>query len=280
MIFLNNINYDTWQSKMSELLFVKCMYNPVFTTQNPEAKLDKEWTLENNQTSAEVREVNATSNVESSDLWHERLGHMSKRGMSHLTRKVPKIFEQFHALVERETGKKLKAVRSDNGREYIGTFDTYYRSHAVRHQRMPPKTLQLNGVVKQMNRTLMEMIICLLSEAKLPGSFWAKALKMATYVVNRSPSKPLKGEVLGKKWIGMEQSYIHLRIFGFFVEKEKIEDIGKDMKALFGTSRMDKVNIETIRPVPPEYKDNGPRVVEDNNEAVTVPNEDHNEAFS
>ncbi|GJX01730.1 retrovirus-related pol polyprotein from transposon TNT 1-94 [Tanacetum coccineum] len=39
------------------------------------------------------------------------------------------VFKQFHALVERQTGKKLKCIRSDNGGEYIGPFDAYYREH-------------------------------------------------------------------------------------------------------------------------------------------------------
>lgn len=37
------------------------------------------------------------------------------------------VFKQFHALVERQTGKKLKCVRTDNGGEYIGPFDAYCR---------------------------------------------------------------------------------------------------------------------------------------------------------
>jgi len=33
------------------------------------------------------------------------------------------LFKSFQALVERQTGKKLKCIRSDNGGEYIGHFD-------------------------------------------------------------------------------------------------------------------------------------------------------------
>ena len=36
---------------------------------------------------------------------------------------VLQSFKEFHAMVERETGKKLKVVRSDNGGEYCGPFD-------------------------------------------------------------------------------------------------------------------------------------------------------------
>ena len=38
---------------------------------------------------------------------------------------VLNVFKRFVALVERETGQKLKCLRTDNGAEYIGPFDAY-----------------------------------------------------------------------------------------------------------------------------------------------------------
>ena len=34
-------------------------------------------------------------------------------------------FKEFHASVERQSGKKLKCIRTDNGGEYCGPFDIY-----------------------------------------------------------------------------------------------------------------------------------------------------------
>ncbi|CAH9100553.1 unnamed protein product [Cuscuta europaea] len=45
---------------------------------------------------------------------------------------VFEMFKQFHASVERQTGKKLKCIRTDNGGEYIGPFDAYCRYHGIR----------------------------------------------------------------------------------------------------------------------------------------------------
>ena len=53
---------------------------------------------------------------------------------------VLNVFKQFHALVERQTGLKLKCIRTDNGGEYIGPFDDYCREQGIRHQKTPPKT--------------------------------------------------------------------------------------------------------------------------------------------
>jgi len=44
------------------------------------------------------------------------------------------VFKQFQDLVERETRKKLKCVRTDNGGKYCGPFDEYCRQQGIRHQ--------------------------------------------------------------------------------------------------------------------------------------------------
>ena len=38
---------------------------------------------------------------------------------------VLEMFKEFHILVERQSGKKLKCIRIDNGGEYHGPFDVY-----------------------------------------------------------------------------------------------------------------------------------------------------------
>ena len=53
------------------------------------------------------------------------------------------VFKQFQASVERETGNKLKCIRTDNGGEYCGPFDEYCKHQGIRHQKTPPKTLSL-----------------------------------------------------------------------------------------------------------------------------------------
>ncbi|GKB76256.1 putative RNA-directed DNA polymerase [Tanacetum coccineum] len=124
------------------------------------------------------------------------------------------VFKQFHALVERQTGKKLKCIRSDNGGEYIGPFDAYCREHGIQHQKTPPKTPQLNGLAERMNRTLVERVRCLLSHAGLPASFWGEALNTAVHVINLTPCVPLRFDVPDRVWSGKDVSYHHLRVFG------------------------------------------------------------------
>ncbi|KAJ9547627.1 LOW QUALITY PROTEIN: hypothetical protein OSB04_020170 [Centaurea solstitialis] len=72
-----------------------------------------------------------------------------------------------------------RSSSTDNGGEYNGPFDAYCREHGIRHQKSPPKTPQLNGLVERMNRTLVERVRCLLSHAWLLQSFWGGALNTA-----------------------------------------------------------------------------------------------------
>jgi len=81
------------------------------------------------------------------------------------------VFKQFQASTERQTGKKLRCIRTDNGGEYLGPFYQYCKQQGIRHQRTPPKTPQLNGVAERMNITLVERVRCLLSQSQLPNSF-------------------------------------------------------------------------------------------------------------
>jgi transposase InsO family protein len=66
-------------------------------------------------------------------------------------------FKKWKDLVENETGKKLKCLRSDNGGEYFSKdFDDYYSYHQIHREKTVPRTPQENGVSERMNRTIME----------------------------------------------------------------------------------------------------------------------------
>ena len=109
---------------------------------------------------------------------------------------VLSVFKELHARVERETGRKLKAIRADNGGEYRGQFEEYYRSKGIRLEFTIPKTPELNRPAERMNQTIMERVRSMLAHAKLPKTFWAEALTTVAYVINRSPSVPLDGDML------------------------------------------------------------------------------------
>ena len=82
--------------------------------------------------------------------------------------------KQFNTSVEREPGKKLKHVRSNNGGEYRGPFEEYSKIDGIKFKKTEQKWPQRNRVTERMNRTINERIHCMLSHAKLPKSFWGR----------------------------------------------------------------------------------------------------------
>ena len=124
-------------------------------------------------------------------------------------------FQEWKALVEKSTGRKLKVLRSDNGGEYLSTeFKNYLKAEGIRHELTVPKTPQQNGVAERMNRTLMETVRSMLSDARLPHSFWAEALSTAVYLRNRSPTTAVNGMTPYQAWTGEKPRVSHLRVFG------------------------------------------------------------------
>ena len=107
-------------------------------------------------------------------------------------------FKEFYVLVERQSDKKLKHIRTNNGGKYYGPFDVYCKQHDIAHEKTPLKTPQMNGLVERMNMTLIERVRCMLCEAKLPKHFWGEALYMAVHVINLSHVVSLNSEVTNK----------------------------------------------------------------------------------
>ena len=92
-------------------------------------------------------------------------------------------FVEWKALVENSTEQKLKTLRTDNGGEYTSAeFTVYLKKEGMCHEFTVPKTPQQNGMAEQMNRTLVEVVRSMLSDAKLPKKFWAEALSTAGYI--------------------------------------------------------------------------------------------------
>ncbi|KAL4279432.1 hypothetical protein GQ457_03G020660 [Hibiscus cannabinus] len=76
-------------------------------------------------------------------------------------------FKQFQASVERETGKKLKCIRTDNGGEYSGPFHEYCLGQGNKHQRTPPKTPQMKDpswMPRLVNASLLVMVLMTIDE--------------------------------------------------------------------------------------------------------------------
>jgi len=82
-------------------------------------------------------------------------------------------FCEFKALVEKESGKKVKALRSDNGGEYISDeFKDFCKVEGIRRELIAPHNPQQNGVAERKNRTIVGAAREMLDDQGLPLHLW------------------------------------------------------------------------------------------------------------
>ena len=82
------------------------------------------------------------------------------------------LFKVFRALVENQSGRKLKILISDNGGEYFNyVFIHYCKDAGNRMKHSIPYTPQQNGVAERKNRSLKEMATCMMDSRLFHQSF-------------------------------------------------------------------------------------------------------------
>ncbi|MCO5571668.1 hypothetical protein L7F22_025415 [Adiantum nelumboides] len=118
-------------------------------------------------------------------------------------------FKEWHVLVEKETGNKLKKLRSDRDGEFTSSeFVDYCKQHGIKRHLTTPHTPQQNGVAERKNRIIVEMARSMIKAKGLPDSFWAEAVNTAVYILNRSYTKAVKD--MTTKWNAKSQKCIFL----------------------------------------------------------------------
>jgi len=128
---------------------------------------------------------------------------------------VLNYFKDFKVIIKKQSGYKIRTVRSDQGREYTSNgFEAFCTQQGIRHQTTPAYTPQLNGVVERKNRTILNMARSLLKAKKLPKQYWAEAVSCEVYLLNCCPTRSLEVVTPEEAWSGHKPSVTHLRVFG------------------------------------------------------------------
>lgn len=77
----------------------------------------------------------------------------------------------------------MKALRSDNGGEYISDeFKDFCKEEGIRRELIAPHNPQQNGVAERKNRTIVGAARAMLHDQGLPLHLWAEACNTAVYV--------------------------------------------------------------------------------------------------
>ena len=117
----------------------------------------------------------------------KNLGLLSKRKFEAF-----EVFKKFKVMVEKESGRHIKAVQSDRGGEYTSTaFMEYCKEQGIRQFLIASYTPQQNGVAERKNRTILNMVRSMLKGKRMSKEFWAEAVQCAIYVQNRCPHAKL-----------------------------------------------------------------------------------------
>ncbi|PKU68311.1 Retrovirus-related Pol polyprotein from transposon TNT 1-94 [Dendrobium catenatum] len=128
---------------------------------------------------------------------------------------VTNIFINFVTFIERQTSRKIKAIRTDGGGEYVNQyFQKFTRDKGILHQTSCPYTPEQNGLAERKHRHIMETTRTLLETAQLPSTFWLEAATTATYIINRTPSITTHFTSPLKLMFNITPSYNHFRTFG------------------------------------------------------------------
>jgi transposase InsO family protein len=126
-----------------------------------------------------------------------------------------RFFKKIKALAETDRGVKLRAFRTDRGGEFNSLeFTTFCEEAGIRRNTTAPYSPQQNGVVERRNQTVVEMARSLMKSMSVPATFWAEAVKTAVHILNRSPTRSLKGMTPYEAWRGKKPRVEYFRTFG------------------------------------------------------------------
>lgn len=98
------------------------------------------------------------------------------------------MFKNFKALIENQSGKKIKVFRSENGGEFISNeFIDFCREVDIKKEIIVPYNPEQNGVAERKNRAIMEVARAMLHDQNVPKFLWGEVANVVIYVQNRTP---------------------------------------------------------------------------------------------
>jgi transposase InsO family protein len=113
-------------------------------------------------------------------------------------------FQEFKALVENQTGRKIRVLRTDNGGGYTSKeFSDFCAREGIRRELIVPYNPQQNGVARAM-----------LHDQGMPLFLRAEACYTAIYLQNRSPHRAVGDKTPKEAFSGKKPDVGHFRIFG------------------------------------------------------------------
>ena len=138
-------------------------------------------------------------------------------------------------MVENQSRKRIKVLRSDNDGEYTsGGFVDFCSVVGIKKEFTVPYNLPQNGVAEWKNRTIISTMKVMIHDQGVPMFLWAEACSTTVYVQNICPHRRLRDMTPEEAFTGEKPEIGHLRIFGCPVyihvpreRRTKLEPSGK-----------------------------------------------------
>ena len=144
-------------------------------------------------------------------------------------------FKIFKAYAEKQTGRKIKAIRDDKAGEYMSKeFIRYTEEQGIVRQHTVRNRPQQNGVAERANRTLAERMTAMLNESGLSPTWWKECLAALVHVLNRCPTSAVVEGTPYEVWHKRKPNVGHLRVWGcvayVHIQKDKRSKLGSHME--------------------------------------------------
>ena len=104
--------------------------------------------------------------------------------MHKIGRRIFNCLVQFINVSENLTGKQVKILRCDNGKEYLNNCFYKFDKEEGIILNCPASTQELNGTAERFNRTILDVARCLLTDAHVHKRYWPEIICAATYLRN------------------------------------------------------------------------------------------------
>lgn len=135
----------------------------------------------------------------------------------HFKSEASKLIQHFFAMIKLQFHSSICKIRTDNGLEFLkANLQQFFSSLGVQHQHTCIGTPQQNVVVEQKHRHLLNVARSIRFQSHLPLQFWGECILTTTHLINRLPSKVLKGKTPYEILFGKTPTYTHLKVFCCF----------------------------------------------------------------
>ena len=153
----------------------------------------------------------------------------------HEKREAGPALRKFVTFIENQTGRKVKRLRMDQGREFgVQELEAWRAEKGIKIEFSVAYSPEMNGIAERTNGLIVSKARCLLFDSNLGQSFWPEAFDTAVYLLNRTPSASLAHNIPLEEFlkayhnnhqVGYAQDLSHLRTWGckvsVFIPQEK-----------------------------------------------------------